>query len=152
MLASLARVGGAQRRPHLSCRYLLASARRRYRGCAASTFTSIMLMECLPYCHPLSGGLVNLLINSSRKMPARLFFHRGWVFNMDPIGAGSLHGLHLFAEPREIGREDRWRDDDRPFHHGIMRGSSALYATGRHCRPLRHSSWSAASGPAVPAV
>ena len=32
--------------------------------------------------------------------------------DMDPVGAGRIDGAHLLAEPGEIGREDRWGDDD----------------------------------------
>jgi hypothetical protein len=35
---------------------------------------------------------------------------------MDPVGARGLDGADLLAQAREVGREDRWRDDDRLGH------------------------------------
>ena len=32
--------------------------------------------------------------------------------DMNPIGARRVDGAHLFAKPRKIGRQDRWRDQD----------------------------------------
>ena len=36
--------------------------------------------------------------------------------DMDPIAAGGIDGAHLLAEPGEVGREDRWGDDDVSAH------------------------------------
>jgi hypothetical protein len=35
---------------------------------------------------------------------------------MDPVGPGPVDRPHLLAEPREVGRKDRGRDD-RPLGH-----------------------------------
>ncbi len=68
----------------------------------------------------------------------RQVWHEAAVHDIDvnPVGAGRLDGMHLLGEPPEISRQDRRRDD---------------HAIDRHLRPLRHSSRSAPSGPAVPA-
>ena len=69
--------------------------------------------------------------------------------DMDPVGAGAVDRAHLVGEPAEIGRQDRRGDDDRSGPSA--RASCGYGFSGRHCRPLRHSRLSAASGPALPA-
>src|SRR6185295_9638749 len=32
--------------------------------------------------------------------------------DVNPVGALTVEGAHLFAEPRYVGRQDGWRDDD----------------------------------------
>ena len=36
--------------------------------------------------------------------------------DMDPVGAGRVHGAHFLAEAREIGGEDGGGDADRLLH------------------------------------
>ncbi len=56
--------------------------------------------------------------------------------DMDPIGAGGVDGAHLLAQTREVGRQDRGRDEDRGRHRSPGQEQKPLSRGPRPPPPL----------------